>query len=122
MDLNKYAADKLKTLRMRKNLTQEELAEGLKITQQQVARYENNLRQFKQDFLFQLAEYFNVSINEFFPPLNNTDSISNDRLKQLETSTGVKISYASEKELTQEDYFAISQLVLDEMKAQEDKK
>lgn len=111
MNLNKYAADKLKSLRMRRNLTQEELAEDLNITQQQVARYENNLRQFKQDFLFQLAEYFNVSINEFFPPLNNIDD-ENNQLKQLETSTGVKISYASDKELTQEDYVEISQLVL----------
>lgn len=78
MDINKYAADKLKQLRIRKNMTQEELAEDLKITQQQVARYENNMRQFKQDFLFQLAEYFNVSINDFFPPLSiKYDTIDN---------------------------------------------
>lgn len=68
MDINKYAAKMLKQLRLEKKMTQEELAKQLNITQQQVARYENNLRQFKQDFLFKLADYFKVSINEFFPP------------------------------------------------------
>ena len=68
MDINKYAAEKLKELRNRRNLTQEELAEDLGIQQQQIARYENGVRYFKQEFLFQLASYFNVSINEFFPP------------------------------------------------------
>lgn len=68
MEINKYCADKLKTLRERKNITQQELAEDLHINQQQIARYENNQRQFKQDFLYKLADYFKVSINEFFPP------------------------------------------------------
>lgn len=68
MDINKYAAEKLKELRQRKNLTQEELAEELGITQKQISRYENGDRNFKQELLFQLATYFNVSINDFFPP------------------------------------------------------
>lgn len=85
MDINKFAAEKLKKLRMMKNLTQEELAEELEITQQQIARYENGLRQFKQEFLFKLANYFNVSINDFFPPLNFDNAeiidISYDRVQ-----------------------------------------
>ena len=79
MNINKYAAEKLKKLRNMRNLTQEELAEDLKITQQQVARYENGVRKFKQEFLFILANYFDVSINEFFPPdtnLNDNDIVS----------------------------------------------
>lgn len=78
MDLNKFASNKLKELRTRKNLTQEELAEELNITQQQIARYENDQRQFKIDFLFQLSEYFGISINEFFPPIftHTSDMIS----------------------------------------------
>ena len=80
MDINKYAAEKLKELRNRRNLTQEELAEDLGIQQQQIARYENGVRYFKQEFLFQLASYFNVSINEFFPPttFNNGSTVDID--------------------------------------------
>ena len=75
MDINLYCANKLKELRERKNLTQQELAEELNINQQQIARYENNQRNFKQDLLFQLADYFKVSINEFFPPANYNKEI-----------------------------------------------
>nr|DAT00349.1 MAG TPA: Helix-turn-helix XRE-family like protein [Caudoviricetes sp.] len=82
MDINKYAARKLKELRVQKNLTQEKLAEELNITQQQIARYENNMRQFKQDFLYQLAEYFGVSINYFFPQVNHLNN-DNELLEQI---------------------------------------
>lgn len=67
MDNNEYASEKLKKLRMRKNLTQQELADELNIDQRQISRYESGQRQFKPDFLGKLAEYFNVSIQEFFP-------------------------------------------------------
>lgn len=56
---------------------------------------------------------------------NNKSQFHNEydeKIKQLETNTGIKISYSTDKELTQEDYLAINQLVLDEMKAQEEDK
>lgn len=66
MENNKYASEKLKKLRIRKNLTQQELAEDLNTSQQQIARYENGERSFKPDLLTKLSEYFNVPISEFF--------------------------------------------------------
>lgn len=72
MEDNKYASNKLKKLRSTKNLTQEELAEELGVTQQQIARYENGQRNFKQDFLVKLAEYFNVPVSDFFADEANT--------------------------------------------------
>lgn len=97
MNINNFAAEKLKELRQKKNLTQEELAEDLNITQQQVARYENGLRNFKQEFLFKLANYFKVSINDFFPPLEQFsadmlgENIANkyNNLNQLSIKTGI---------------------------------
>lgn len=76
MNINKYAADKLKLLRLEKNMTQEELAKQLNITQQQVARYESNLRYFKIDFIYNLAEYFKISILEFFPYLSEEGEVN----------------------------------------------
>lgn len=91
IDANKYCAEKLKSLRNSKNLTQKELAEELNITQQQVARYENNMRQFKQDFLFKLADYFKISINDFFPPIDVSESSEekNERYKQILIDKGL---------------------------------
>ena len=70
MDINKYIGNKIRELREKKNLTQEELAEYLDTTPQTISRYEIGDRKTNQDVLFKLAEYFKISINEFFPPLN----------------------------------------------------
>lgn len=101
MDVNKYAADKMKQLRIQKNLTQEELAEELKITQQQVTRYENNYRKFKQDFLFKLADYFQVSINDFFPPTT----------EELNTLNEYDVLFNKYKELSEEDKELINNII-----------
>lgn len=77
MDVNKYIGNKIREFRERKNLTQEEIAEFLKTTPQTISRYEIGDRKTNQDILFKLAEYFQISINDFFPPLNiknNTNS------------------------------------------------
>lgn len=66
MESNKYASEKLKKLRIRKNLTQQELAEELNIDQRQISRYESGQRQFKPDLLAKLSDFFNVPISEFF--------------------------------------------------------
>lgn len=118
-NIDEYIGNKIKYYREKKNISQKELGELLNTTSQTISRYESGKRGTNQDILFTLAEYFNININDFFPPISNNN---NDKIKEIETNTGVKISYSSDKELTQEDYFAISQLVLDEMKAQEEDK
>lgn len=70
MDINKYIGSKIREFRERKNLTQEDIADYLETTAQTVSRYEIGDRKTNQDVLFKLAEYFKVSINDFFPPLN----------------------------------------------------
>lgn len=118
-NIDEYIGNKIKYYREKKNISQKELGELLNTTSQTISRYESGKRGTNQDILFLLAEYFNININDFFPPIsNNNDS----RIKELETKTGVKISYSSDKELTEEDYVAINQLVLNELKAQEEDK
>ena len=70
MDINKYIGSKIREFREIKNLTQEDIANYLKTTAQTISRYEIGDRKTNQDVLFKLAEYFKVSINDFFPPLN----------------------------------------------------
>lgn len=118
-NIDEYIGNKIKYYREKKNISQKELGELLNTTSQTISRYESGKRGTNQDILFLLAEYFNININDFFPPVSNNND---DKLKQLETSTGVKISYSSDKELTEEDYVAINQLVLNELKSQEENK
>ena len=83
MDINQFAAKKLKELRIKKRITQEELAESLGITQQQVERYENGKRNFKLKLIFELAAYFKISINDFFPPTEINKNDYNIILKKI---------------------------------------
>lgn len=117
----------VKFLREQKNISQAKLSEDLNIDQSTLAKWENNTRQITLEWAIKLAEYFNVFVGEFISKdLRITQETKQnhytDKIKELETNTGVKISYSTDKELTQEDYLAINQLVLDEMKAQEEDK
>lgn len=65
--LKKFAGNMIKKMREWKNITQDELAEALNITRQAISRYENGDRGINQILLFKMADYFNVTINNFFP-------------------------------------------------------
>lgn len=119
INIDEYIGNKIKYYREKKNISQKELGELLNTTSQTISRYESGKRGTNQDILFTLAKYFNININDFFPPISNGN---NDKIKEIETNTGIKISYLSNKELTQEDYLAINQLVLDEIKSQAEDK
>lgn len=69
-NVTQYIAAKIKEFRENRNITQQELAEALNTTQQSIARYESGERKTDQNVLFALADYFKISINDFFPPLN----------------------------------------------------
>lgn len=65
--LGKFVGEKIKELRDRRGLTQEDLGEVLNTTKQTIGRYENGNRKPNQDVLFELAEYFDVTLDSFFP-------------------------------------------------------
>ena len=64
MDINKYVADKIKYYRIKRNLSQEEVAEELETSAVNISRYENGDRKTNQDILFKLSQLFGVSIND----------------------------------------------------------
>ena len=85
INITLYIANKIKQLREKRNITQQELAEALGTTQQSIARYESGERKTDNNMLFALSDYFNISINEFFPPLHFDNAkvinISNDTIQ-----------------------------------------
>ena len=56
--------EKLRTLRLQHNLTTRQLAEELRISQAQVSRIENGLRQPSGDLIVRIADYFGVSLDQ----------------------------------------------------------
>lgn len=87
MDINKYIGNKIREFRTRKNITQEELAEFLNTTPQTISRYEIGERKTNQDILFELANYFKVSINDFFP--DTVSKTQEQKYKQILKDKGL---------------------------------
>lgn len=73
-NLAAYVGSKIRNLRESRNMTPEKLAEKLGVSRVAVNRYETGARKANQDVLFELANIFHVSINDFFP---KTTSIGN---------------------------------------------
>lgn len=63
-----FIGSKIKEYRLQKSMTQTELAKKLNISKQTVSKYEKGIIKANQDTLFQLADIFSVSVNDFFPP------------------------------------------------------
>lgn len=59
----KRIGEKIKILRLRRNLTTRQLADELQISQAQVSRIENGLRQPSGDLIVRIADYFDVSLD-----------------------------------------------------------
>lgn len=74
IDINEYASNKIKDIREKNNLTQQQLADKLHINQQNIARYELNQRTIKMDFLLELCKLFNVKLDYFVQ--NNTSFVN----------------------------------------------
>jgi len=56
--------EKLKALRLQRGLTTRQLAEVLQISQAQISRIENGLRQPTGDLIVRMADFFGVSLDK----------------------------------------------------------
>lgn len=85
----------LKELRKEKGLTQEQLAEILGVTNRSVSRWENGVNMPDFDLVIELANYFEVSIEEF---LNGERR--NDMIDKKEEDTLLKVAdYTNEERI-----------------------
>lgn len=70
-ELAKYIGAKIKEYRKLRGLTQKELAQKIKMGDTTVANYEKGFRSPKKDTMFALANAFDISIDDLFPPINS---------------------------------------------------
>ena len=59
----KECGQRIQQLRKERELTQEQLAEKLNVSQNTIAKIESGLRRPSIDFLLEISEFFNVSTN-----------------------------------------------------------
>lgn len=72
-NIGEYIGRQIKSFRMSNKLTQDELGELLGTKKATISNYETGYRTPNQDVLFKLADIFNTTINDFFPPTEKID-------------------------------------------------
>lgn len=114
--------DKIKELRKKKQLTQQELANEVKIAQSTIGMIESNKRPAGRETLIKLADFFGVTVDYLLSEGENSQDINK---KERDYSLSIKeqeniddeakrimeelsVSFSKEKDnLSEEDYFAI---------------
>ena len=99
-----YIGAKIKEFRLKRNLTQKELAKIVNVGDTTIANYEKGFRSPKKDTMFDLANAFNISIDDLFPPvqknaLESTASLPDapDLLTQHITDKVVQLTTQNKK-------------------------
>ena len=77
----KASGKRIKQLRQEMNLSQEQLAEKLNVSQNTIAKIECGLRRPSVDFLIELAEFFETSIHYI---VLGTSKEATDKKRQIE--------------------------------------
>lgn len=68
-----YMSKRLRDLRENNVFTQKQIAEYLYVKQSAYSRYERNSRNIPIEYLFKLADYYNVSVDYILGRTNNPD-------------------------------------------------
>lgn len=77
----KASGKRIKQLRQEMNLSQEQLAEKLNVSQNMIAKIECGLRRPSIDFLIELAEFFEISLHYI---VLGTSKDAADKKRQIE--------------------------------------
>lgn len=77
--------NRLKTLRMKLNMTQQQLARKLGLTKSVISAYETGLRQPSYDVLIHIAKIYNVS-TDYLLGIENKKGLDLSGLSQEETT------------------------------------
>ena len=73
-ELAMYIGQKIKDYRLLNGMTQKDLATKINMGDTTIVNYEKGIRTPKKNTLFKIAEVFNVSIDDFFPPISTKEA------------------------------------------------
>ena len=101
-----YIGSKIKEFRLKRNLTQKELAKLVNVGDTTIANYEKGFRSPKKDTMFDLANAFNVSIDDLFPPIQKDSSSNTSTIQtiydQLKPPRQAKVLTYAERQLNEQ--------------------
>ena len=101
-----YIGSKIKEFRLKRNLTQKELAKLVNVGDTTIANYEKGFRSPKKDTMFDLANAFNVSIDDLFPPIQKGSSSNTPKIQtiydELKPPRQVKVLNYAKRQLNEQ--------------------
>ncbi len=83
-DLDRFIGKRVREERVRRGLSQQNLADVLGITYQQEHKYERGINRISAARLFQIAKALGAQVTEFFPPVDGEEPLSNGSRQDLE--------------------------------------
>lgn len=98
----KECGKRIQQLRKERELTQEQLAEKLNVSQNTIAKIESGLRRPSIDFLLEISEFFNVSTNYLVFGVHAEDT-EDEKLKKDIDEAIKKIDQTIEKLLEKKE-------------------
>lgn len=75
--------ENIKRYRLQNGWTQQELGAKIGISKNAIGNYEKGFRSPKKDTMFDLANAFNISINDLFPPIQNSSSSNTSQIQSI---------------------------------------
>ena len=113
-EIANFIGEKIKYYRKLNKWTQTELGEKIGMGKNAIGNYERGFRSPKKDTMFALANAFNISIDDLFPPIEKTTTISKinfdprqaillSNYNKLNDNRKDKLVQVSEKLLAEED-------------------
>ena len=113
-EIANFIGEKIKYYRKLNKWTQTELGEKIGMGKNAIGNYERGFRSPKKDTMFALANAFNISIDDLFPPIEKTATISKinfdprqaillSNYNKLNDNRKDKLVQVSEKLLAEED-------------------
>ena len=109
-----HVGNKIRALRKSKNWTQHQLATQLNTTKATISNYETGYRSPKKDMLFTIADVFNISIDDFFPPLTTEQECQSpvSANQSPKNSEKLNIIFSQLDDITQNKLLQIAQDLL----------
>lgn len=98
--------ENIKRYRLQNGWTQQELGAKIGISKNAIGNYEKGFRSPKKDTMFDLANAFNISIDDLFPPIQNSSSSNTSQIQsiydELNPPRQVKVLNYAERQLKEQ--------------------
>lgn len=82
--VNEYTGKAIRSLRLSKNLTLNELARKIRVSYQQLQKYEKGTNRLSIDKLYEISKYLGIEIYNFFP--NSGFVFDKENIQKVEVS------------------------------------